>query len=316
MFCLLAYRFNLSSSQRVNQYKHRILVFGGRYFDKKLRDLTSNVKQTYLNNLQVSHTLPPMNEKRFNHVAVCIKGDVYVLGGYSSNDITDGCYLNLPQFIEKYSPVTNKWCIVALMYDERHRFCACAYMDKILLFGGRYKIKERLSSNLQFNTWDCKWIETSVSTTTLQRSQAACAIFERNVVVAGGFDYINNTQLSTVESYNVANDTWAPMPSMIEKRSSHSLVVVKRKLFVIGGSRTQPNCEFFDNVCKKFVALKSISLRHKRVEAVSIGNKILVVEPLRRTLLSYDVEKDECSEEPCSAIEDLVNFAFIKLHPY
>ena len=274
------------------------------------------IKQTYLTKLQVSHVLPPMKKERFNHVAVCIKGEVYVLGGYSSNNYTEGYFNNIPKFIEKYSPVTNVWSTVADMYDKRHKFCACAYVDKIFLFGGRYNLKGRLSSNLQFNTRDCKWKETSVSTAILQRSQAACAVFERNVVVAGGFDYINNVQFNTVESYNVANDTWAPMPSMIEKRSNHSLVVVKRKLFVIGGGRMQASCEFFDNVCKKFVALKTIVLRHRRVEAVSFGNKILVVELLKRTVLSYDVEKDECSEESCGAIKDLINFAFIKLPPY
>ena len=177
------------------------------------------------------------------------------------------------------------------MYDDRTRFCSCSFMEKIFFIGGSSR-----SSSLQLNTKNLRWKE--ISTTIQERSSASCVVYEGNIVVACG--EINTLFSNTVESYDVASDTWISMPSLIEPRYLPSFVVAKRKLFVMGGDtrmiRTyRVNCEAFDNVCNKFVALKSPEFNENFV--VSAGNRILVFKVRGNDVLSYDIEKDEWSAE-------------------
>ena len=97
------------------------------------------------------------------------------------------------------------------------------------------------------------------------------------------------------------------MPNTINVYSHHNLVVVKDKLFVIGTE----SCEVFDNVCKKFVSLKKpYTLSNK---AMSIGNKIMTFQENKSSVVCYDVDKDEWSEESCDATKDLNDFSLTKI---
>ena len=60
---------------------------------------------------------------------------------------------------------------------------------------------------------------------------------------------------------------------MINYHDSHSLVVVKQKLFVIDCGNN--NCEVFEDFCRKFIALKSSYSLHLS-KAMSIGKKIVI----------------------------------------
>ena len=103
------------------------------------------------------------------------------------------------------------------------------------------------------------------------------------------------------------------MPKTINNHSYHNLVVVKEKLFVVG---KEPNFfEVFDNVCKKFVSLKQPPCINFN-KSVAIGNKIVVFQENRTTILCYDVDKDEWSEESCEVTKDLSNFSCVKLPWY
>ena len=82
------------------------------------------------------------------------------------------------------------------------------------------------------------------------------------------------------------------MPNMINSHSLHCLV--KDKLFVIG--RRRDICELFDNVCKVFIALKTCFTDYILTDAMSIGNRIVVLQEIRSSVIFYDVDKNECPE--------------------
>ena len=86
------------------------------------------------------------------------------------------------------------------------------------------------------------------------RSNAACAVFEERIVVSGGWS-INGYPLKSFERYDVLPNQWSTLPSMNSVKYDHSLVVVKNKLFVI--SKRKDNCKVYDNICKKFITIKS-----------------------------------------------------------
>ena len=210
--------------------------------------------------------------------------------------------------IEKFSVISKTWSQVAKMNVTREYFCACAFIDKIFLVGGK-KIGGRTNSCLQFDTSDYSWEE--VAKINGARSSAACAVFEEKIVVCGGSND-NQSRLNTVESYDVIPDKWSTMPVMNSGKYDHSLVVVKNKLFVI--SKTKDDCEVFDNICKKFIAIKSPKLYFfHSIEAYTIENKIFVLQDSSSKIVTYDTNKNEWSEESCEVTKNLRSFSSVKV---
>ena len=283
-----------------NQQMFDILVCGGR--DRK--DISvSNIKQVDVNNFNVN-VLPSMIEKRYVFEVVCVNGAIYVFGG-----IGDG--YNWINSVEKYSPSTMTWNKVADMYDDRMGHCVCAFMDKIFVIGGNF-FGTASDSCLQFNTKDYSWKE--VAGMKEARKMAACAVFEERIVVSGGHG-MNTSYLNSVKSYDVAADTWTPMPDMIERRVGHSSVVVKNKLFVLGGVLMDGNYEVFESVSNKFVLLES-SIPFSSNNALSIGTKIYILLKNHPVVVIYDVDKDEWSWVESEATKNIDEFSCAKLPVY
>ena len=287
-----------------NQEMFEIMLCGGE--DNKSY-IVRTVKKFDLNNFKSIEYFPPMTEKRSFSEAVCVNGEVYVFGGH------DASY-NSINSVEKYSPSTKTWKKVARM--NRQDFCACAFMDSVFVIGGSDN-KTTTDSCLQFNTKDNSWKE--VARMTNRRENAASAVFEERIVVSGGSD-INFYYLNSVESYDVAADNWAPMPSMIEERVGHSSVVVKNKLFVIGGAKLVANrgahtYEVFDSISNKFIILEPrFWLGYNR--ALSIGSKIYILLNNKSFIVSYDIDKDDWSVEASEATKNIKFFSCVKLPVY
>ena len=298
------------TSRYCNQNIFNILICGG---SDDENETVSSFKQIDGNTLENVKVLPSMLEYRWFPEATCSKGEVYVFGGDNSNkDVV--CFRgSLVMSLEKYSPSTNTWSKVADMFDNRAYYCVCAYMDKIFVIGGfSASVLDTTNSCLQFNTEDKSWKE--VAEMNEARYNAACSVFEERIVVSGGQD-INGFELNTVESYDVIANKWSSMPSMIHSQSSHSLVVVKSKLFVIGS--VVDNCEVFDDKIKIFVSIKSPpALNDDFNPAISMGNKIVVFSHNTPTICCYDVDRNEWSEVPCEGAEHQSVFYCVKLPKY
>ena len=292
---------NYYTSRYCNQNKFNMLICSG--YDKNGINV-ENVKQIDGSNLNNVKDLPSIKEERSSSKAVCIKGEVYVFGGIIYNDT----HRTLITSVEKYSPSSNTWNRVADIYDYRQCYCACGFIDKIFVIGGYNVGLMDTKSCLQFDTKDNRWKE--VAPMNESRLEAACTVFEGNIVVSGGtFDgYLN-----TVESYDVIADKWSSMPNMVNGKSSHSLVVVRNKLFVIGDYKD--TCEVFDNNIRKFVVLKSPEISYLNT-AVSIGSKIVIFQHNTSSMSCYDADKNEWSEEPCELTEHLCEFSCAKFPRY
>ena len=245
-----------------------------------------------------------MLEERHHSKAVCLKGEVYVIFGFNK-----GVRI---KSVEKYSPISKKWVIVTDMPDKRQYFCACAFIVNIYLFGGLDDERGVLNYCLKFDAKTLKWKE--VAKMNKARSCAACAINEGNIVVSGGIN--NAIGLRTVESYDVFGDVWTPMPSMIKASRSHSLICVKRKLFAIGGTFSNTNCEVYDKTSNIFVTLKTPSFLSYRVKSVSVGSKMFVLQNNTQIVLCYHADKDEWSKEFCEATENISYYSAVKMPSY
>ena len=282
-----------------------ILICGGR--SSTSYQITQRAVELNVNNPAVTIMLPSMKNPRYHFKTVCLKGEVYLFGGHGIR----GTWV---RSVDKYSPVTKKWNKVSDMFDDRTEFCACAFMGKVFIFGGRYH-STATNTCFQFNTKDKGWKEVAAMNETRQR--AACAAFEGKIVICGGWD-TNVNKLNTVQSFDVIANLWKTMPNMVERRSDHNLLAVKRKLFSIGGNNRGDvlfnECEVFDSTCNRFVTLKSSALFYAK--AVSIGSKVFIFQNKTSNLVIYDTHKEEWSEEPCEATNNYSNYSCVKLPAY
>ena len=287
------------SNRYCNQKTFNIIICGGYYHGNSMKPI-KRVAEFNVNNSETLNILPPMKNARCCPKVVCLKCEVYVFGG---DDRT------LIRSVEKYSPATKTWNKVTGMYDDREHFCACAFMGKVYVVGGRYsKVFKNTNSCLRFDTKDSSWKEVAVINEA--RSSAACAVFEGRIIVSGGIDN-NYDELNSVEYYDFVADLWIPMSSMIEERSHHSLVVVKSKLFAV----RDETCEVFDSTCKTFVALKP-SIVFYAQQALSIGSKIFIFQNDTSYTVVYDVDNNSWSKASCEATYNVVDYscAAVPLH--
>ena len=211
-------------------FNNFVLICGG-YYAKEKKSSPNQVKEFDQNNFREHMDFPSMLEKRSSFKVLCLKGEVYVFGGFNKEGRTKS--------VEKCSPVNKTWNKVTNIPSDRQYFCACAFIDNIYIFGG-YEPGGCISSCLEFDAKLLKWKEVEKVHEAKQR--AASSIFEENIVVCGGNSNVYGS--NTAESYDAFSNTWTPMPSMIEGRSDHSLVRLKSKLFAIGGgASSNTNCE-------------------------------------------------------------------------
>ena len=295
-----------SRDKSINRYcsqnNFNVLVVGG------IINKNQAVRSAYtidINNLSVVKNLPQTKQKllSLNSLYVfCIKGEIYVFGGYDFDDRT------MP--VEKYSPATKTWNVIAQMYDWRSYYCACSFIDSIYVLGGFLRgVIGGPSSCLVLNTINETWKE--IAKLNVTRENASCVVFKGSIVVSGGSD---GEELNTIEAYDHVDDSWSKMPNMIERRWLHSSVAIKNKLFLIGGS-TNSNIEVFDLHCNQFVLPRCPNdLRYNEISDVtSVANKIVIFSNRNGLVLYYDVENDVWSEKHCDATQNIKCFYCSKI---
>ena len=222
---------------------------------------------------QETKRLPSMISERRESNAVCLKGDVYLIGGSNKFGYT--------RSIHKYSRATETWSKLRFdMIDGRIRMCACSFIDKIFVIGGW--LGNAIDSCCYFNDDGFK----EVAAMNRARFRSACAVFRGKIVVLGGV--CGNLQLKSAESYDVFGDEWQQMPDMMRARSDHSLVVATDKLFVVGNCRTP--CEVYDSTFKQFVFITNVRSFSVN-KALSFGKKIYLF-PHGDFIFCYDLDEN------------------------
>ena len=222
--------------------------------------------------------LPSMPMGRCNSNAVCLKGDVYLIGGENSFGHTTS--------IHKYSRVTGTWSKLNFdMIDSRIRMCTCSFIDRIFVIGGL--LGKAIKSCYYFNN-DNGFKE--VSKMNFARYRSACVVFRGKVLVSGGVS--GSGIVKSVESYDVFSDKWSPMPDMMHARKDHSLIVSNNKLFVVGNCRRTP-CEVYDNTFEQFYNNDLIVDNDFSINKVLCFGKKIYLFPHEDSMWCYDIDKDE-----------------------
>ena len=290
----------------------KILVLGG---NLKCGSCFSSVNELDME-LNESVRVANMLQPRTMFYSVCVKGEIYVLGGFYLPDVRVRGIKWL-KTVDKYSRYTDKWEVATEMCDDRGEFCARGFANKIFVLGGGIARDmdeyHHVNSCLQYDTKSNEWSEISKMNTT--RCSAASTVFNGNVVVSGGID-VGDNLLKTVEAYDVGEDSWKYMASTKHVHFCHSLISVSNKMYVMGNAFY----EVYDKFSDKFVVLKSpYDFIPEYSQAVLIGSKILIFPCTHNEcsfIAIYDVDKNKWSEKLIKTTKYLSYFCCVKLPWY
>ena len=299
------YPFNVErmfTARKCSQNAFRVLLCGG--FKSTCFGVT-DVHELDMRDLTSVRSLSGMLERQFHSKAVCVRGNVFVLGGMN-------CRVENVTYMGKYSPSENTWTKETSMHDDRTMFCVCSFLCDIYVIGGETKdvpVKSCAAYDTKLRAWS------DIAGMNEERTCADCTTFEGRVVVTGGVN-ARRDPLNSVAAFECGSWSY-DMPSMIKSRYDHSCVAVRNKLFVIEFG-VDSECEVFDSFCKRFVALQTprnlepIEMsRYNQV--VSVGGKVVVFANLTPLVAFYDVDTDEWSEEHLELTGDIESYSCVAL---
>ena len=168
---------------------------------------------------------------------------------------------------------------------ENEKFCACAFMGKIFIFGGVHRNKRRVKI---FDPQTRK--VTKGKNMRKYAIRSACAVYRDRIVVSGGFQ-----SARTCASYDPIANKWGKFPSMRKERYDHGSVAVGQRLYVVGGF-LHDSLEFYDFDAGCFTAVvgkRPECLQLLTCKVLSVGGKIFVLNDNSSELFCYDAVKNE-----------------------
>lgn len=172
---------------------------------------------------------------------VATQGNVYVLGGATTDGVTGSCLV--------YSIATDKWTPLPDLPVARSHAAAMRVEDGTLIVAGGVgalgqPLGDVYALTLQMTpdppTWQLR--------EPMPTARGGCAygtVFGQ-LVCAGG--EAGATALRVVELYDPRLNTWTPLPEMPTERAGASGAVVAQRLHVVGGSQTlmfEPTASLF-----------------------------------------------------------------------
>ena len=204
--------------------------------------------------------------------------------------------------------------------DQRSRYCACSFMQNIILIGENLN-KKTLNSCMAYDIKTNKW--TPIVLMNESRENSSCTVFQGKVVT-GGWIRSFFSDLKSVEAYCFHENKWTQLPDMLKGKCDHDIVSTGNKIFVIS-RMDNIDSEVFDSITNKFTLLKenphknNIDCYSIKSSAISVGYKIHgfidegFEEKSKVSIFCYDVI-DKCwsSDDTCN-IECYDSFSCAKM---
>jgi N-acetylneuraminic acid mutarotase len=170
-------------------------------------------------------TKAQMPSSLMNHAAVEHGGNVYIFG--STNTGTGVTYM--------YNPGTDAWTTKTALGNSRTHMCAASVAGKIYVFGGDDGV-DPLKDNHEYNPATDTW--TVKAQMTYRRLHFCGVAVNGKVYAIGGFGGITGpdyADLSSVEEYDPAANSWTAKANMPTARSGLAAGVIADRVYVFGG---------------------------------------------------------------------------------
>ena len=246
-----------------------VILTGGH---KKLGSPEQNgTTNTHCLSLSKNHwlSLPAMPFPRTRHAAAACCGQLYVVGGKSSDPM---CSFNPKQNmwtamkdrvpirmhcsitalneelyvvggeqhwnrVDKYDPNLNEWKVVASIKTARASHCAIAVGNLIYVFGG-YDSSVCHKSMEFFDPSANQWTEKPGMN--FKRRFAGGAVSSGKIFVVGGYSDVGCKILeASCEVFNLGQDQWSLVSSPVVPRAACAMVSFDDHLYLFGGENAQ-----------------------------------------------------------------------------
>ena len=214
----------------------KLYAVGGYYTDGET-DTNLSTVEVYDPTANTWAAVAPMPTARANLAAGVVDGKLYALGGSADEA---GTKLST---VEVYDPATDTWTTVAPMPTARG-FLATGVVDgKLYALGGSSSTDDdNAIATVEMydpatNTW------AAVAPMPTARSNLAAGVMDGKLYAVGGYytDDETDTNLSTVEVYDPAANTWATAAPMPTARASLAAGVMGGNLYAVGGEDDDQN---------------------------------------------------------------------------
>ena len=137
--------------------------------------------------------------------------------------------------VEVYNVTGNSSMKYPDLPNKTSSHCSVKIDNFVFCIGG--KIDSKATNKvyrMNLNETTLEWKE--VASMIEKRSDFGAAVYDGNIVVAGGHD--GRFKLKTVELYNVQANNWRMISSMKQKRCDHAVVAIRGAIFAVGGYLT------------------------------------------------------------------------------
>jgi hypothetical protein len=160
----------------------------------------------------------PLPRAVFNHAAVALDGDLYVLGGFADGRERREVY--------RYDAATDRWTDVTLLPRPNHAFAAVAFRGEIWTIGGR-RAEDVLREVWIWSPRTGRWRRGPTMPRPMELVGAA---------VAG--DEIHAVWESTYQVYDASSRRWRQGPVPLVTRHALETFAIGDRLYTVGGCTT------------------------------------------------------------------------------
>lgn len=179
--------------------------------------------------------------ERYRFAAAEVNGKLYIVGG---RDVMD----QIVTEVDVYDPVSDTWATPYVWEDATSDNGVFADGDDLYLVGG-YDQNYTVAHNSLTKLSTIDFIaETLSSMSTGRGDLGVISVPESDgssshyAIGGAGVDFC--TMLNTVESYDIASDTWIILGVLTLPRADMALGVIDSELFVIAGETKDDSCDY------------------------------------------------------------------------
>jgi N-acetylneuraminic acid mutarotase len=163
--------------------------------------------------------------------AAAISGDaLYLFGGRGNRPV------------DQYDFKTNTWDSVSNMPMQLNHFQAVTYKNQIYIAGaftGPYPHEKPVSEVYAFNPKANTWNVETVIPESRRRGGASCVVYKNKLyLICGIIDGHYDGHVNWVDEYDFATKEWRQLPDAPHARDHFQSVIVKGKLYNVGGRRS------------------------------------------------------------------------------
>jgi N-acetylneuraminic acid mutarotase len=241
--------------------------------------------------------LAKLPNARQEHAVVAAAGEIYVIGGYVSNTVSES--------VQAYDPSKNSWRDVADFPERLNHANAGAVDDKIYVAGYYTNGTQSTATTkvYQYDPGKDAWTAKSPLPTGTERA-AGC------VAVDGGFLYVfggarGGASVDQATRYEVARDTWEELPDLPERREHCVAGAVSGVLYVAGGradgiTGVQPKTWAYDPSAKTWTEKAALQPPRGGLAGAALGGRLFVFGGEGNSAVSSGVFPDIDAYDPAT----------------